>query len=127
MAEVIWNQLGKDDWEAVSAGSDPAGYVHPMAIKLLSEFSMPNEGMRSKSVDEFKDQNFDLVVTVCDNAKNECPSFANARNVLHWPFEDPNDAEGNEEEKMAVFRSVAELIRARINAYLEKIRADDCA
>lgn len=127
MAEVIWNQLGGDAWEAVSAGSKPAGYVHPMAIKLLDEFSMPSEGLRSKSVDEFADQKFELVVTVCDNAKNECPSFTGARSVLHWPFEDPNDAEGTDEEKMEVFRGVAELIRARIQAYQDKIRDDDRA
>jgi len=124
MAEVIWNQLDGEAWEAVSAGSKPAGYVHPMAIKLLTDFSMPTEGLRSKSVDEFQDQKFDLVVTVCDNAKNECPSFTGAREVLHWPFQDPNDAEGTDEEKMEVFRGVAELIRARIKAYQEKIRDD---
>ena len=127
MAEVIWNELGEGHWEAHSAGSKPAGYVHPMAIRLLDEFSMPTEGLRSKSVDEFKDQPFDIVVSVCDNAKNECPTLPGATQVLHWPFQDPNDAEGSEEEKMEVFRGVADLIKARINAYLVKIRGDECA
>ena len=126
MAEVIWNQLAGDGWEAVSAGSKPAGYVHPMAIDLLIEYKMPVDGLVSKSVDEFSGQDFDLVVTVCDNAKSDCPMFAGARQVLHWPFEDPNDAEGSDEEKMKVFRSVADLIRARISAYLEKLKDDDC-
>ena len=126
MAEVIWNELGEGQWEAHSAGSKPAGYVHPMAVRLLGEFSMPTEGLRSKSVDEFKDQQFDIVVSVCDNAKNECPVFPGSPQILHWPFQDPNDAEGNEEEKMEVFRSVSELIKARINAYLVKIRGDEC-
>jgi len=126
MAEVIWNQLSDGEWEAVSAGSRPAGYVHAMAIDLLKEYGMPTSGLRSKSIDEFAGQEFDLVVTVCDNAKNECPTFPGANRVLHWPFEDPNDAEGSGEEKMKVFRSVADLIRARISAYLEKLRGDDC-
>jgi arsenate reductase len=126
MAEVIWNQLGGDEWQAVSAGSEPAGYVHPLAIALLNEHGMPADGLVSKSVNEFSDQQFDLVVTVCDYAKNSCPSFAGAKQVLHWPFEDPNDAEGTEEEKMKVFRSVADLIHGRIGAYLEKLRDDDC-
>ena len=126
MAEAIWNHLGGEEWEAVSAGSKPAGYVHPMAIELLKGDSLPTEGLVSKSVDEFADQEFDLVVTVCDNAKNDCPMFPGAKQTLHWPFEDPNDAEGGPEEKMKVFRSVADLIRARIGAYLDKLRDDDC-
>jgi arsenate reductase len=126
MAEAIWNQLGRDEWEAVSAGSKPAGYVHPMAIKLMKNRGMPVEGLESKSVEPFLNQKFDLVVTVCDNAKGDCPAFPGAKNVLHWPFEDPNDAEGTGEEKMKVFASVADLIHARINAYLEKLRDDDC-
>ena len=127
MAQAIWNQLGEGEWEAFSAGSKPAGYVHPMAIALLKEIDLPVVGLVSKSVDEFADQKFDLVVTVCDNAKSDCPIFAGATKTLHWPFEDPNDAEGSDEEKMKVFRSVAELIRGRISAYLEKVKGDDRA
>ena len=127
MAEVIWNRLGEGEWEAVSAGSKPAGYVHPMAIELLNELELPTAGLVSKSVDQFADQYFDLVVTVCDNAKNDCPLFASAKTTLHWPFEDPNDAEGDDAEKMKVFRSVAELIRGRISAFLHKVKDDECA
>ena len=126
MAEVMWNQVANGSWEAVSAGSKPAGYVHPMAIALLKERELPADGLVSKSVDEFAGQDFDLVVTVCDNAKNDCPMFAGAKLTLHWPFEDPNDAEGSDEEKMTVFRSVADLIHARISAYLAKLESDDC-
>ncbi|QEG20979.1 arsenate reductase ArsC [Mariniblastus fucicola] len=126
MAEVIWNDLGEGRWEAFSAGSDPSGYVHPMAIELLKEFELPTEGLTSKSITEFDGQEFDLVVTVCDNAKTACPVFPGASRVLHWPFEDPNDAEGSDEDKMKVFRSVADLIRGRIGAYLAKLKDDDC-
>ena len=127
MAEVIWNQLGDGEWKDVSAGSNPAGYVHPMAIGLLKERNLPAEGLVSKHLDQFVGQDFELVVTVCDNAKGDCPMFPGARKTLHWPFEDPNDAEGSDEEKMKVFRSVADLIRARISAFLEKLKDDDCA
>jgi arsenate reductase len=126
MAEAIWNQLGEGEWEAVSAGSKPAGYVHPMALELLKSIDLPVDGLVSKSVTEFENQSFDLVVTVCDNAKSDCPLFPGAAKTLHWPFEDPNDAEGSEEEKMKVFKSVAELIRARIGAYLGKLKGDNC-
>lgn len=126
MAQAMWNHLGHDEWQAVSAGSNPAGYVHPLAIKLLKERGLPVDGLESKSVEPLLDQQFDLVVTVCDNAKSDCPAFPGAKNVLHWPFEDPNDAEGTDEEKMEVFGSVADLIHARINAYLAKLRDDDC-
>jgi arsenate reductase len=125
MAEVIWNHLGDGMWHAVSAGSDPAGYVHPMAIETLKSMELPTDGLHSKSVSEFSDQAFDLVVTVCDNAKKECPVFAGAKQTLHWPFEDPNDAEGNDFEKMKVFRSVADLIRGRVGAFLAKLKDDD--
>ena len=110
----------------MSAGSKPAGYVHPMAIELLMEDKLPVDKLVSKSVEQFEGQEFDLVVTVCDNAKSDCPMFAGAKQMLHWPFEDPNDAEGTDKEKMEVFRGVADLIRARIGAYLAKLKGDDC-
>lgn len=127
MAEVIWNDLGGDQWKAVSAGSDPAGYVHPMAISTLEAMQLPVANLSSKSMNEFYDREFDLVVTVCDNAKNSCPSFPGAVQVLHWPFEDPNDAEGTDQQKAEVFQSVANLIRGRISAFLEKLKDDDLA
>ena len=83
----------------------PKGNIHNHTAKLLEELRLE---------------------TVCDNAKNDCPMFAGAKLTLHWPFEDPNDAEGSDEEKMTVFRSVADLIHARISAYLAKLESDDC-
>lgn len=127
MAEVMWNELSKDQWHAESAGSNPAGYVHPLAIRTLKEKGYHHGELTSKSISDFEGQAFDLVVTVCDNAKDSCPTFAGAKTVLHWPFEDPADAEGDEEEKFKVFRSVADMIRERIGAYLGKLEGDDCA
>ncbi len=127
MAEVMWNELGKDLWHAESAGSKPAGYVHPLAIQTLKETGFSHGELASKSITEFDGQEFDLVVTVCDNAKDSCPTFAGARKVLHWPFEDPADATGSDEQKLKVFLVVAGMIRERIVAYLGKLEGDACA
>lgn len=117
MAERIWEQLGGGAWQSDSAGSHPSGYVHPLALQALKEIDLSIEGLTSKSIDEFADQQFDLVVTVCDNAKGSCPTLP-GRETLHWPFDDPADAEGSDEEKMTVFRRVRDEISARIKEYL---------
>ena len=118
MAQVIWNDVGGDDWIAESAGSAPAGYVHPLAIAALQEIGLETEGLESKSTDQFKDQPFDLAVTVCDNAKDTCPVMPGINQTIHWPFDDPADATGSDDEKMAVFRRVREEIKAEIKSYL---------
>ncbi|GAB4143520.1 MAG: arsenate reductase ArsC [Thermogutta sp.] len=118
MAEALWNDLAGGAWQAVSAGSRPAGYVHPLAIRVLSELGLDLSQNRSKHLDEFRDRPFDLVVTVCDNARESCPVFPGAPQTLHWPFPDPAEADGTEEEKLAVFRSVRDAIRERIQAFL---------
>ena len=117
MAQVIWQEIGGDVWKAESAGSDPAGYVHPLALTALAEIELPIDGLVSKSMDEFKDQQIDLVVTVCDNAKESCPMIPMALETQHWPFDDPAHATGTDEEKMAVFRRVREEIKASIKSY----------
>jgi arsenate reductase (thioredoxin) len=94
-----------DEWEAFSAGVRPAGYVHPMALKALQEIGIEHSG-RSKSVEEFHGQQFDLVMTVCDSAAEECPLWLGGGRKAHIDFPDPAKATGGEEEKMAAFRSV---------------------
>lgn len=79
---------------------------------------LPTAGLSSKSVEQLAIESFDVVVTVCDNAKEECPILPGAAKSLHWPFEDPADATGSDHEKMEVFRTVRDQIRARIEAYL---------
>ncbi len=118
MAEALWNQLGDGQWQAFSAGSNPAGYVHPLAVKAMSEVQQDLSGCRSKHVDEFQEESFDLVITVCDSARESCPYFPGAKETLHWPFFDPAHAEGSEVEKLAVFRDVRDQIRHRISMYL---------
>ena len=117
MAERIWEQLAAGAWQCDSAGSHPSGYVHPLALKALEEIDLSIDGLSSKSIDEFADQQFDLVVTVCDNAKGSCPTLP-GREAVHWPFDDPADAEGSDEEKMVVFRRVRDEITSKIKEYL---------
>lgn len=120
MAEAFWNDLGKGQWVAVSAGSNPAGYVHPLAIEVMKETGIDLSDSRSKHLDEFGQEPFDLVVTVCDNAKESCPVFPGANEMQHWPFEDPAHAIGTDEEKLAVFRKVRDQIRERIASHLQE-------
>lgn len=118
MAEALWEQLGDGEWASESAGSKPSGYVHPLAIKAMEELGVDISSNESKSLDQFRDQNFDLVVTVCDNAKESCPVFPGATQTFHWPFDDPADATGTEEEQMLFFRRVRDEIKDKINSYL---------
>ncbi|MGE3315620.1 MAG: arsenate reductase ArsC [Planctomycetaceae bacterium] len=120
MAEALWNDLGNGNWQAESAGSRPSGYVHPLAIKAMEEIGIDISANQSKSLDRFRDQSFDLVVTVCDNAREACPVFPGAARTLHWPFDDPADAVGADDEKMKMFRRVRDEIRGRISAWLEE-------
>lgn len=118
MAEGLWAQLGQGKWESRSAGSKPSGYVHPLAVQAMAEQGLDIRPNRSKSVQEFEGEDFDLVVTVCGNAKDSCPVFLSGRKTLHWPFDDPADATGTDEEKMGMFRRVRDEIATRITRYL---------
>ena len=118
MAEALWESLGEGDWESESAGSKPSGYVHPLAVQAMQELDIDISKHTSKSLEQFQDQDFDLVITVCDNAKESCPVFVGAKETLHWPFDDPADATGSDEEKMTMFRRVRDEIKNRIQTYL---------
>jgi arsenate reductase (thioredoxin) len=118
MAEGLWNALADGAWEAFSAGSKPAGYVHPLAVQVMAESGVDISRGRSKHLDEFRDQHFDLVVTVCDSARQACPVFPGAVQTLHWPFADPADVEGGVDEQLQVFRLVRDQIHRRIGDFL---------
>lgn len=105
MAEAIVNARLGDQWQAVSAGTKPAGYVHPNALRALAEIGIEHHG-HSKHADEFRDTPLDLVVTVCDSAAEECPLWLGPGRRLHHSYPDPAKAEGTDEEIMAVFRAV---------------------
>ena len=105
MAEAIVNARLGDTWQAVSAGTKPAGYVHPKALAVLSEIGIKHEG-RSKLADEFKGVEFDLAVTVYDSAAEECPVWLGKGRREHHNFPDPAKTEGADEEVTSVFRAV---------------------
>lgn len=113
MAEAIVNARLGESWQAVSAGTKPAGYVHPKAVAALSEIGIQHAG-RSKLADEFRSEDFDLVVTVCDSAAEECPLWLGKGKRVHHSFPDPAKAEGTEEQVMNVFRSVRDDIEAKM-------------
>jgi arsenate reductase len=117
MAEAIVNARLGESWEAVSAGTQPAGYVHPKALAALAEIGIRHEG-RSKPADEFRGVDFDLVVTVCDSAAEECPVWLGKGKKLHYSFSDPAKAEGTDEQVMAAFREVRDKIAIEIPALL---------
>jgi arsenate reductase len=119
MAEAIVNARIGDAWQAFSAGTKPAGYVHPKAITVLSEIGIHHNG-RPKLVDEYRDVDFDVVLTVCDSAAEECPVWIGKGIRRHHSFPDPAKAVGTEEEIMNVFRAVRDQIEKEIIPLLQE-------
>jgi arsenate reductase len=117
MAEAIVNARLGGEWEAVSAGTKPTGYVHPKAVAALAEIGIQHQG-RSKLADEFRELDFDLVVTVCDSAAEECPIWLGKGRKVHHSFPDPAKVEGSEAEIMGAFRAVRDAIEKEIPALL---------
>jgi len=109
MAEGIMNALYGDRFQAFSAGTNPSK-VNPLAIEVLKEIGVDISHHKSKSIDEFKGENFDYVVTVCDNAKENCPYFPGGKKYVHRGFMDPASVEGTYEEKLSAFRKVRDEI-----------------
>ena len=121
MAEGLVNHFLGEEWEAYSAGTKPAGYVHPLAVQVMAELRIDISGNRSKSTDEFRYVGPDLVITVCDDAAENCPVWLGQGQVVHLGFPDPAKATGSEEERLAVFRQVRNDIRQKVFDYLAKI------
>ena len=113
MAEAIVNARLGDTWQASSAGTEPAGYVHPGAVMALDEIGIKHRGV-SKHVDAFSEKTFDLVVTVCDAAQETCPVWLGGGARIHSGFPDPAAAVGDDEAVLAVFRQVRDEISDRI-------------
>ena len=117
MAEGILRAAAGDILEVSSAGSDPAGYVHPQAIAALGEIGIDLSGHTSKHMNDFLDRGVETVITVCGNADQACPVFPGQVNRHHWPFNDPAKATGTAEEITAEFRRVRDEIRQDFQAY----------
>src|SRR5258706_5942150 len=111
MAEGILRAAAGELLDVQSAGSKPAGYVHPLAIRVMTEIGIDIAHHRSKPLTEFLDQEVETVITVCGNADQACPIFPGQVNRHHWPFYDPAHAEGTDEEKLQVFRQVRDEMR----------------
>ena len=118
MAEGLINHEIGDTWAAYSAGTEPSGYVHPLAIKAMAERGIDISGNFSKSADLFREVDLDLAITVCDDALEKCPLWLGSSEVVHIGFEDPANATGSEDERMAIFRSVRDEIGVQVLAYL---------
>lgn len=118
MAEGLLRAQGGAAYNVFSAGTEPR-VVHPLAIKVMREIRLDISDHRAKSLEEFHDRPpMDLVVTVCDEAAEACPYFPNARHQVHWGFPDPSRVEGSEEERLAAFRHIRDLIATRIRLFL---------
>jgi arsenate reductase (thioredoxin) len=117
MAEGLLRHLGGDRFEVHSAGTE-ATHVRPLAVRAMGEIGIDIAGQDSKTLERFACEPFDAVITVCDQANEACPTFYGAKERLHWSFPDPSKAAGSEEEQLAVYRSVRDAIRARIEREL---------
>jgi arsenate reductase len=118
MAEGLVNHYLGDEWRAYSAGTDPAGYVHPLAVQAMSELNIDITMQRSKSADEFREMELDTVVTVCDDAAENCPVWLGKGNKAHMSYRDPATASGSHEERLAVFRRIRDEIRQEVLGFL---------
>ena len=121
LAEGILRAAVGEAAEVASAGSDPAGYVHPMAVEVMKEIEIDISAQTSKHLDEFLQREVHTVITVCGNADQACPIFPGQAEKHHWPFDDPAKATGSEEEIRAVFRRVRDEIRVKFEAYAAEI------
>ncbi len=117
LAEAVLRAAAGDVLEVASAGSKPACYVHPLAIRALAEIGLDATAHHSKHLSEFLERKVETVITVCGNADQVCPAFPGQVNRHHWGFDDPAHATGTEDEQLAVFRRVRDEIRRVFEAY----------
>jgi arsenate reductase len=117
MAEGFLRAAAKGRFAVASAGSKPAGYVHPLAIRAMAEVGIDISTHRSKHLSEFLHQKIETVIAVCGKMDQVCPAFPGQVNRYCWPFDDPANAAGGEEEQMKVFREVRDQMRLVFEAY----------
>ena len=122
MAEGYLRHAAGGRFEAISAGIEPKG-LNPLAVEAMRELGIDISFQKSKDAAAFLGQHIPYVITVCDNARERCPIFPGSYKFLHWSFEDPAAAEGNHDEKLAVFRRVRDEIRRKFESYAATLRA----
>ena len=118
MGEGLFRKEGGENYEVFSAGTRPSR-VRPEAIAVMREVGIDISEHRSKSVNEFAGQRFDYVVTVCDNARDNCPVFPGVGERMHWSFEDPAAVQGSEDERLAAFRRIRDQIHERVKVFVQ--------
>ena len=117
MAEGLLRSVGGGDFEVHSAGTDPKE-LHPLAVEAMRETGIDIAGHRSKSLERFLGQHFDCIITVCDRARDSCPTFPDDNQRIHWGFEDPAAVTGTRAEQLAVFRCVRNEISERLRVWV---------
>lgn len=120
MAEHILNHLGNGRFAAVSAGTEPRP-VHPMTIRALAEIGIDASQAECKGLETFAGQRFDYVITVCDKAKDQCPTFPGDTRRIHWSFDDPAAATGTEAERLKLFQRIRNEIATRIRTWMAAV------
>ena len=118
MAEGLMRSLGLGLWEVKSGGLLPS-YVHPLAIRVMEEIGIDISHQTSKSMEQFLNEDFDYIVTLCDHAAMSCPTFPGQAKRLHWSLEDPAGAIGTIEQRLRVFRKIRDEIKTKIEELLK--------
>jgi len=126
MAEGLLRHLAGDRFEVHSAGTEPKS-VLPLTVEVMREIGIDISGQRSKSVDEFAGQQFDYVITVCDTARQACPTFPGKGHRLHWSVEDPADTEARGVPQPEAFRAARDELRRRIEGFVREEGAESPA
>jgi arsenate reductase len=121
MAEGLARADHGDVLDVVSAGSRPAGWVHPLAIRALAEVGIDASEQTSKSADQFINEPFDVVVTVCDSAAQDCPMWPGAKRIEHWPIEDPSYGPDDPETRPDRFAETRDELRRRIDELVKTL------
>ena len=121
IAEGLLRQLGGKEFEVHSAGTHPAGMVHPVAIEAMKERGIDISKQRSKAMSRFVGKPFDYVITVCDDAYQECPFFPGAKHQLHWSTPDPSFVGGSQDERLDAFRLTVNSLETRVKEFLPNI------
>jgi arsenate reductase (thioredoxin) len=116
MAEGLLRKKAGDHFEVFSAGTE-ATRVHPLAIAAMSELGIDISHQRSKTLNQYVDEHFDYVITVCDKANENCPLFPGDTQRIHWSFEDPSQASGTDDQRLQVFRRVRDAVAARLRLF----------
>ena len=126
IAEALIRRYGGEDFDVNSAGTEPSR-INPLTERVLDEARIDHSWARSKSVNEFLGQQFDYVITVCDDARQACPVFPGVHESLHWGYEDPAAVEGTEEERLAAFRLTLTMMASRIQTFIALAKRDRIA